>query len=27
VRRPDREKPRPAPKVQLAVFTLDLASS
>ncbi|MBT2248757.1 GNAT family N-acetyltransferase [Arthrobacter sp. BHU FT2] len=26
VRRPDREKPRPAPKVQLAVFTLDLAS-
>lgn len=26
VRRPDREKPRPAPKVQLAVFTLDLAT-
>ncbi|MFF1831851.1 GNAT family N-acetyltransferase [Paenarthrobacter sp. NPDC058040] len=24
VRRPDREKPRPAPKVQLVVYTLDL---
>lgn len=25
IRRPDREKPRPAPKVQLVVYTLDLA--
>jgi ribosomal protein S18 acetylase RimI-like enzyme len=24
VRRPEREKPRPAPLVQLVVFTLDL---
>ncbi|MBP2269037.1 MULTISPECIES: hypothetical protein [Micrococcaceae] len=24
VRRPDREKERPAPKVQLVVYTLDL---
>ncbi|MDQ0866932.1 hypothetical protein [Arthrobacter globiformis] len=25
VRRPERERPRPAPKVQLVVYTLDLA--